>query len=36
MGNVGQRVQTSRYKINKFGNLMYSMMVIANNTVSCT
>lgn len=32
-GNV-QKVQTSSYKINKSGHLMYSMMIITNNVVS--
>lgn len=32
MGRYGQRVQISSYKINKFGNLMYSRVIIANNT----
>ena len=35
-GDIGQRAQTCRYKINSLGDLMYSMVIIANNTVSCT
>lgn len=29
-----QRVQTDSYKISKFGDLMYTMITAANNTVS--
>ena len=36
-GDICQRVQTSSYnKINKFGDVMYRMVIIANNTVSYT
>ena len=31
-GDVGQRVQTSSYKMNKSGDLMYNMVTIVNNT----
>lgn len=31
-----KRVQISSYEINKFGNLMYSIGIIANNTVLYT
>lgn len=30
MGDVGQRVQTLNYEINKFWDLMYNMMIIVN------
>ena len=30
-GNVGQRVHTSRDKVNRFRDLMYSMVTIVNN-----
>ena len=33
MGEDGQKVQTSRYKINKSWNVMNSMVTIVNNTV---
>lgn len=33
-GEILLKVQTPSYKINKFGDLMYSMMAIANKTVS--
>ena len=36
MGDVGQRVQTSSYKRNKFWDLMYSMVTTVNNTVFYT
>ena len=35
-GNICQGVQTSSYKINKFWGSLYSMAIIANNTVSYT
>ena len=31
----GQRIKTSNYKINKFGNLMYSRVITANNSERC-
>lgn len=39
VGEVGRfcsKGVTSSYKINKFGALMYSMVFIAINTLSCT
>ena len=33
MGDTGQGILTSTYKINKFGDLMYSMVIIANNRI---
>ena len=33
MGEGGQKVQTSRYKINNFGDIMYSMATTVNNTI---
>ena len=35
-GDIGQRVQISSYKINKFGDLTYNMVIIASNTVLYT
>ena len=35
-GDIGQRVQISSYKINKFWDLMYNMVIIASNTVLYT
>ena len=35
-GLGGQRVQISSYKINKFWDLMYNMVIIASNTVLYT
>ena len=35
VGEGGETVQTSRYKINKFQTIMYRMVTIANNTLSC-
>lgn len=33
MGEGGQRVRTSSYKINKFWDIMYSMVTVVNDTV---
>ena len=35
-GGAAQRVQTSSNKINKFGDLMYNTVIIANDTVPHT
>ena len=35
MGEVGQKVQTSSYKIITSENVMYSMVTIVNNNVLC-
>ena len=32
-GKSGQRVQTTSYKISKFWDVMYSMVIIVNNNV---
>ena len=29
----GKKAETSRYKINKFGDIMYSIVTIVNNTI---
>ena len=34
--NVGQRVQTSSHKMNKFGDLIYSIVTIVYSTVPYT
>ena len=33
MGDKGQKVPTSNYKINKFWDVLYSMVIVVNNTV---
>ena len=35
-GDVGQRVQAFSYKINRFRDLIYSVVIRANNTLSYT
>ena len=30
-GDIGQRLQTSSYKMNKFGDLIFMMVTIVNN-----
>ena len=35
-GDIGQGVQTSVYKITRSGDLIHSMVIIVNNTVSYT
>lgn len=30
-GGIGQRIQTSSFKMNKFGDLMYGMEIIPDN-----
>ena len=34
MGKVGQKVQTSSYKIKASGGIMYRMMTVVNNPIS--
>ena len=35
-GDISQKIEMFRYTINKFGDLMYTMVIIANNMVSHT